>query len=406
MRVLFISPMLPGKGHGGGHIATANFTSAFKELGADVTVLGFQTHDGQLAHGEISAGRLTPETSTSRIRAAVWGTQAILQRRAYTIQKWMSRRYKEQLLATLNAYAWDLIIVEHAQMAWVARHLAGRPFVFLAHNAESEIYRELADMNGGMTRYIYDRECRLISRAEAVLAQDAREVWTLSESDADYFRALGSRHVESFEVGSISVPRAPASFIRPCAAMLGSWTWSSNRAGLDWYLAHVHPLLRETIFVEIAGRGAEDVVGLRPNLSSQGYVADAFAFLSDAACILVPSTKGGGIQIKTLDAIATGRPVIATEVAVRGLSNLPACVRIARSASAFVSLTTTAVLDIRPADSSGPEWMRLRRVTFKRHVNDASERIRNNQQSVLWHRVSAPLPHGDFEPVNSSGANP
>jgi len=51
-----------------------------------------------------------------------------------------------------------------------------------------------------------------------------------------------------------------------------------------------------------------------------GFVEDGekFDFLSSAECVIVPVTFGAGAKMKTADAIASGRPVIATEHAVEG----------------------------------------------------------------------------------------
>jgi hypothetical protein len=49
--------------------------------------------------------------------------------------------------------------------------------------------------------------------------------------------------------------------------------------------------------------------------------------MAQAKVVAIPTLSGGGIQIKTLDAIASGSAIVATPVALRGISDPPATVQ-------------------------------------------------------------------------------
>ena len=73
------------------------------------------------------------------------------------------------------------------------------------------------------------------------------------------------------------------------------------------------------------------------NVAVRGVVPDAAEFLSKARVIAVPAVSGRGLQIKTIDAIASGIPVVATRHAARGLSELPPSVAVAETARDFAA---------------------------------------------------------------------
>jgi glycosyltransferase involved in cell wall biosynthesis len=172
---------------------------------------------------------------------------------------------------------------------------------------------------------------------EAELTERAEQTWALTDSDAEYFRSLSpgadvrTLHVAS-AIGDPLPPREPEYDV----AAIGTWSWHANAHGLEWFADEVIPLLPEGTAVAVAGRGAEWLAarGL-PGVSVRGVVPDAQEFMSAARVVAVPSVTGGGVQLKTLDGIACGVPVVATEVATRGLSGLPASASVASTAEEF-----------------------------------------------------------------------
>jgi len=124
-------------------------------------------------------------------------------------------------------------------------------------------------------------------------------------------------------------------------ALIGSWAWAANREALNWFLDQVCPLLPPDMSVQIAGKGGEYANDRYPNVHHVGFVPEAVAFLQSARAIAVPTLSGGGIQIKTLDAIASGSRVVATLCAVRGIADPPDTVVVADGADAFAARLTT-----------------------------------------------------------------
>jgi hypothetical protein len=337
--VLVVTNLLPAARASGGEIVTQSVVDALVDSGREVRVLGYVRPGEERApsRGERPVGRRPTETRSAGPRPLAWGVRAIATGAPYSTTKWQSRAYLRAVREAL-AERPRAVIVDHAGMHAVsAPALASEtPVAFLAHNAEGEIYASLAASSGSAAgRRVYAREARLIRAVETELAGRARQVWTLTAADAAYFRSLGpSADVRQLEVASALPEPGEAAGPRYDVALIGTWTWHSNASGLRWFTDDVLPQLGG-MTIEVAGRGAEWLRDRHANVAVRGVVADAREFMSGARVVAVPSTAGGGVQVKTLDAIACGLPVVATGVATRGLDGLPDSVAVADDPGAF-----------------------------------------------------------------------
>jgi glycosyltransferase involved in cell wall biosynthesis len=130
--------------------------------------------------------------------------------------------------------------------------------------------------------------------------------------------------------------------------------------------------LGDDVAVEIAGRGGDFAADRRPNVRYRGFVADAMEFLAGARAVAVPSVGGSGVQVKTLDAIASGNPVVSTAVGVRGLGTVPRSVRVEDDPAEFAAALREA-LRAESAPDDALEWARVRRERFAADVAEAVE---------------------------------
>ncbi len=97
----------------------------------------------------------------------------------------------------------------------------------------------------------------------------------------------------------------------------------------------VYPHLPTNLSIHIAGLGAEWLKGQYPNINYCGFVPSVQTFMAQAKVLAIPSISGGGVQIKTLDAIASGSPLVATPIALRGISEYPSSVIVAENPEEF-----------------------------------------------------------------------
>jgi hypothetical protein len=319
------------------------------------------------------------ETHGAGWHAAIWLAKALLTGLPYSVAKYASHDYRRRVIEIVEQGV-DLVVIDHAQSGWTLSALPGGegclPLVYVAHNVEHELYSEQAAHYGGVRRYVYAREARRIRVLEAKLLSGARQAWVLSKTDANAATAL----VPTVDTRPLGPPPAVARASAPATTdvvLLGKWSWAANAVGLEWFLERVVPGLPRETRVHVAGAGAERYRAANPHVTFQGAVEDATRFLARGRAIAVPVQAGAGVQIKTLDAVATGRPVVATSLALRGLDELPPTIELADDPVEFADRSTL----LRPPShlSRGPEPPRpsagRRRQRFERDVRAALDDV-------------------------------
>lgn len=100
---------------------------------------------------------------------------------------------------------------------------------------------------------------------------------------------------------------------------VGTRYWP-NMVGIRWFCSHVLPDLSEHIILDIVGRGTEM---LREELTDQrivvhGGVDDLHQFYRDADIVIVPLFDGGGMKMKTAEAISFAKCIVGTDEGLTG----------------------------------------------------------------------------------------
>jgi hypothetical protein len=125
--------------------------------------------------------------------------------------------------------------------------------------------------------------------------------------------------------------------------------------------------------IEVAGRGADWLLQRFPNVKYRGFVSSAEEFMLKAKVIAIPSITGGGIQIKTLNSICLGLPIVATTFALRGISCLPDFVKFSDEPVEFSNLLLQSISSFEFLSSyeEGNNWALSRKARLKASLSDS-----------------------------------
>jgi hypothetical protein len=382
MKALFLTTILPHRRQIGSEVASQSLIEGLRAAGVEVDILGYVRPDDKTAPalGEIAVQARYIESSSAKLYPLLWLLQSLVNRLPYSAAKYRSNVYASWVEKLMAQRRYDFVVIDHPQMGWAARTLVhtGLPLVFVAHNIEHEMYRQLATAHGRrVMRVMFAREAKLIKRMEDWLARAAAEVWTLTVRDAAHFKRVApAAKVREMAIAGSSSARSASSTVKQCdVALIGSWAWAANREALGWFLDQVCPHLPADVSVQIAGKGGEYVRGRYPNVEYIGFVPDAIAFLQSARVVAIPTLSGGGIQIKTLDAIASCSRIVATPCAVRGIANPPHTVTVVEDPRLFAA----ELVDAAGADgseqqtNSALEWSVERDRRFREQIRFACQ---------------------------------
>ena len=351
--------IIDGLRHAGFHVHTVGYlrTGDFSPLPPDTTIAGVRYI----------------ETRQAKFYPLLWLTMSMLKQLPYTAAKYYSRTYVHHVKRLLSTTNYDAVIIDHPQMAWIDRLVPPETnLAFVAHNVEHEMYAELSRIDASVFgRTIYRREARRIQEMESRLAQRAMEIWALTESDASYFRTATQAKVRVVPLPSTSTVTPERNNSKQFdIGLIGNWAWQANKEGLQWFMDKVYPYLPSDISIHIAGKGTDSFAPTSRNVKCIGFVPDAIAFMQQAKVIAIPTLSGGGIQIKTLDAIGSGSFIVATQRAMRGIAMPPDTVMVANEPSQFAQKLRDAWerSDADAAFGDALAWSAARRQLFQEEM--------------------------------------
>jgi sugar transferase (PEP-CTERM/EpsH1 system associated) len=243
---------------------------------------------------------------------------------------------------------------------WVRKKLAGgidrafvycsamAPYLMDAHGVrrvldmvdiDSAKWGEYAARSGWPARAVWAREARTLLAFERRAAQTFDRTLFVSEAEAEAFHRLAPESAarvgwmdNGVDLQTFSPAHAfaaPLPEAGPYAVFTGTMDYWPNVDAVTWFADSVLPAIRTTHptarFVIVGANPAPAVQKLaeRQGVVVTGRVPDVRPYVAHAALVVAPLRIARGIQNKVLEAMAMGRPVLATPQAFEGLRALP-----------------------------------------------------------------------------------
>jgi glycosyltransferase involved in cell wall biosynthesis len=204
------------------------------------------------------------------------------------------------------------------------------PAVLRQHNLEGAYHRSLAQQTSGLRGLVLRWESARITRDERRVdrAPWLRAVADISAYDAGRRRRRGAPAVHvppfAFDARLAALPRRPDQ--RRRVLFLGALDVATNTAAVDWLLSGPWRAVRSEVpgaVLEIVGRGPSPALRTRlagePGVFLPADVPEVHSFLSTAAVALNPAVAGSGVNIKLVDYLQAGIPVVSTTLGSQGL---------------------------------------------------------------------------------------
>jgi hypothetical protein len=198
------------------------------------------------------------------------------------------------------------------------------PIILDTHDIQSVNYlhHKYASKGKGRSETFSDlleQEMRFLERASAVafVSADELELAAARRPDMDMFHFIAIPKVER----APAIARADTGDHRRRILIVASWN-PGNEANLAWFLDGVWPRLRDTgAALDIVGTIAGCFAGkaVPEGCTLHGPVPSLGPYYARSDAVALPVVTGGGIAIKTIEALLYDRPVCATSHAFRGL---------------------------------------------------------------------------------------
>lgn len=332
MRILFLTPALPNPPLWGGARRMHGLISGLAQRHT-VSVLALASPRDDISGGltatqtycedvvAITNGRLTIGNSLKRRRQAL----ALLSPKSYDHWLFCLPEFQNALDRLLARRSYDIITAMSGKMGY---YRLPRTLVTILdeHNIEYDLLHRMSAGDKGIRRlYNYVNFLKLrheewrmwrqfdgctvpSRRDEQVLLNDSPQTSTAvvpNAVDTDFFRPNWG-------------PSEPMTIV-----FFGANHYYPNTDAITYFVREILPIIKRDhpqAQLLIVGNSPEALYRLAaPDIILTGTVDDIRDYLARASVIVAPLRIGGGTRLKILEAMAMGKPVVATAIGAEGL---------------------------------------------------------------------------------------
>ena len=342
LRLLLLLPFPPRfDGRHGGSRATGELLDALAAR-HDVAVLFVRGPDEPGADPDLAARCALSEgfsrqheTGLSRIFSSANVRFSALTGRPTWAGRWLVPALQRRLHELVATWRPDIVQAEYHVMGQYALSLdAGSPpFVLTQYESGTMAVRERLAGARGAERLIGWLSVRAWNRFERSVMARADAVVVLTERDAAESSKMGARRVKRIPLGlrtrdNLTEQRSESVRDEPESkeiVFVGNFGHPPNVDAAQWLVREIFPRVRTrhaTARLRLVGAGAPaSVLALAGDgVEVFADVPDVTPFVARASVVVAPLRLGSGMRVKVLEALAAGKALVATPLAVEGLA--------------------------------------------------------------------------------------
>jgi glycosyltransferase involved in cell wall biosynthesis len=329
-RLLFLLPFVPDpRGTHGGQRVTGQLIAALAER-HDVALLHLhEPGDARVGPGLLERCALVEGVErgpAAGLRARIGPKLRLLR----GIPTWASELAEPAFATRLRelAHSWvpDIVQLEYPVMGQYLDALEGCPAPRVLVDHEGSI-RDLRSWNGPLAPLTSALDTRAWRRFERRVIARVQAVVVFTGRDRRKLEGLGAgTPIVALPFGA-PLPAEPLSAVGgspPGVLFVGNFMHPANTDAALWLGRALFPPLRsidpQPRLTIVGPSPPPEVLGLAgEGVAVTGEVPDVTPYLDDAAVVAAPLRLGGGMRVKVLEALAAGKAVVATPLAVEGL---------------------------------------------------------------------------------------
>ncbi|WP_425407843.1 TIGR03087 family PEP-CTERM/XrtA system glycosyltransferase [Hyphococcus sp.] len=300
-----------------------------------------------------------------------------------------------------------------AMAPFIETHAAGRKRIVDFCDADSDKWSQYAASASFPLKLLYAREGRLLSKAETRIANWADAAFAISEDEAAILnsRLEGPRIICAVPNGVDTDYFHPDKFIHDDApqndiVFVGAMDYRANIAGVLNFIKAVWPHIRsakpDATFAIVGSNPVSRIRALdgKNGVTVTGRVVDVRPWLTGAKVVAAPLAVARGVQNKVLEAMAIGKPVVASAAAMTGI-DAPENAAVTVQHSPDMAQTILALLDDgKRRDAIGREGRKF--VVDNFSWKAATDRLDDTLNNLRVHSSSSPAqPDASSPPISA-----
>lgn len=251
-------------------------------------------------------------------------------------------KYRDQVLDHIDRVKPDILLLEHP-WAWLIARLSDHissgkaKVIYSSQNVEAHLKRKILG-EAGASADAFATELADIEALERDLIKNSWATIVCTPADADVFSSWGAKKVVIANNGTANRQRTSLGNCLP-PALDPQWSYAlfvgsghpPNVDGFFSLIAPALPFLRPDQRIVIGGSMCDTINHRiatstsihhysRNRLVMLGFVDETVldAVIENASAILLPIEYGGGSNLKTSEALVSGKAIVGTEASFRG----------------------------------------------------------------------------------------
>jgi glycosyltransferase involved in cell wall biosynthesis len=339
MKVLFLTPYLPGPPNFGGQRRIHGLMSQLArhhEISVVALVDAYVDQRASIEHTQAYCRHVV--TVPAKLHRVSGRTKRFLQLGSLlSPNSWEHAQYRRAafqraLDAHLARHEYDIVTCEFSFMASYAFDFRGAAprtkLVVDEHNVEYDILKRTANASG-MVRGLFNAvNCLKLEREEKSVWRRFDGCTLTSERDAQIVRrdvpSLRTTVIPNGVDVELFGPRSESQVVPMTLLFFGAINYYPNTDGALFFVQEVFPALRARypdVRLRIVGYMPDSLVPelARDGVDVVGFVDDVLAEIAGAAVIVVPLRIGGGTRLKIVEAMSMGKPIVSTRLGAEGI---------------------------------------------------------------------------------------
>ena len=332
MKILFLSLRSPYPPQRGDRIRNYHFIKQLAQHHA-LTVVSFVESDQEIAdvkQMEAFCDRVQ-WVRFHRVRAGFNSLLHGFSRQPLQLHYWYipgMQRMVDELLAEID---FDLIHVHLFRMAQYVSHLRGIPKMLDLCDSMALNLQRRAALDRSLKWPLVKLEEHRVRKYEVEAIKSFDWGTVAAAFDRDYLiQQDASLKLSIIPTGvDLEYFQPTSAECQPHLLFTGTMSYFPNWDAALYFYNEIFPLIQsvhpETIFYIVGNQPVEPLKRLanRSNVVVTGYVPDIRPYFDRAAVFVSAMRCGSGIQVKNLEAMATGVPVVTTPIGALGLEAKP-----------------------------------------------------------------------------------
>lgn len=311
-KVLYITAFPPSEKSA----AEKNTKRMLEEFGQDFIVDLVYFKDAEVE-------KYTPDVDTIHILRIIPNSKLYRIKNALFYLYWhplFTVRYNSAVLRWLQTQIgsnnYDAIIFDHSQTFLYAKRLNFKgPKLLLSHDIEAQRVKRSSNS------LVY-WQCRYTEKY--VLSTPGAHLFALSQKDVNLineFYGLKAEVINIYvdkRISAYELTRTSSDFV-----LFGNWDRPDNYKGALWLLNGIGQYLSNPVVIKIIGKNFpinKVIAHKKIIVENMGFVDNPYPIIGECRAMLCPLFTGAGIKVKVIESLASGTPVIGTDIAFEGFS--------------------------------------------------------------------------------------